>query len=194
MADPNADDFARKLTMAQEMLGRVIHTTDNLDEKIGKVFSSMSFLTAGATILYTAFLADKLYYFVGGVDLVSLFFLAFMISVAVATGFMLQAMGPRVHFIPWKRPGGKATYASPTPTGYADKISSMQESEWMKYLTQTRVGELAERWFSETIVEAYALSKKVDRKAGEMRGAQWFYILSIFFLVVMVILAAASLL
>ena len=194
MADPGVDDFSRRLAMAQEMLGRVIHTTDNLDEKVGKVFSSMSFLTVGATILYTAFLADKLYYFAWGVDLVSLFFLAFIISVAIATAFMLQAMGPRVHIIPWRRPGGKTAYARPSPTGYADKISSMQEPEWAEYMSKSGIGELTERWFSETLKETYALSKKVDRKAGEMRGAQWFFLLSIFFLVVMVIMAADTLL
>jgi hypothetical protein len=180
--------------MAQEMLGRVIHTTDNLDDKVGKIFSSMSFLTVGGTILYTAFIADKLFYPVGGVDLVSLFFLAFLLSVAIATAFMLQAMGPRVHVLPWRRPGGKAANTEPVPTGYADKISSMKETEWMDYLAKTGLGELTEKWFHETMKEIYALSQKVDRKAGEMRGAQWFFLLAIMFLIVMVVLAASSLL
>jgi hypothetical protein len=179
--------------MAQEMLGRVIHTTDNLDDKVGKIFSSMSFLTVGTTILYTAFLADKLNYFVEGVDIVSLFFLAFIVSVAIATAFMLQAMGPRVHFLPWRRPGGKPVNARPVPTGYADKISSMKEAEWTDYLAKTGLGELTEKWFAETMKETYALSKKVDRKAGEMRGAQWFFLLSIGFLILMVVFAATSL-
>jgi hypothetical protein len=176
------------------MLGRVIHTTDNLDDKVGKVFSSMSFLTVGTTILYTAFLADKLNYTLGGVDIVSLLFLAFIVSVAIATAFMLQAMGPRVHVIPWRRPGGKAAYAKPAPTGYADKISSMNEAEWAEYLMKTGMGELTEKWLSETIKEVYALSSKVDRKAGEMRGAQWFFLLSIVFLILMVVFASSSLL
>ena len=194
MADPNTDDVSRRLTMAQEMLGRVIHTTDNLDEKVGKVFSSMSFLTVGTTILYTSFLADKLYYFSDGVDIVSLFFLFFIISVAIATAFMLQAMGPRVHVIPWRRPGGKAAYAGPAPTGYADKISSMREAEWTEYMSKTGIDELTEKWFSETMKEVYALSKKVDRKASEMRGAQWFFLLSIGFLILIVAFATSSLL
>jgi len=194
LADANAEDFSRRLAMAQEMLGRVIHTTDNLDDRVGKIFSSVSFLTVGATILYTAFLADKLYYFVGGVDLVSLFFLAFIVSVAIATAFMLQAMGPRVHVLPWRRPGGKTAHIKPAPTGYADKIASMQEAEWTEYLTKTGMGELTEKWFFETMKETYALSSKVDRKSGEMRGAQWFFLLSIVFLIVMVALAASSLL
>ena len=146
MADPNADDLSRRLAMAQEMLGRVIHTTDNLDDKVGKIFSSKTFLTVGATILYTAFLADRLYYFAGGVDLVSLFFLAFIVSVAIATAFMLQAMGPRVHVIPWRRPGGKEAYAKPAPTGYADRISSMQEAQWTEYIAKTGIGELSAIW------------------------------------------------
>jgi hypothetical protein len=102
-------------------------------------------------------------------------------------------MGPRVHYIPWRRPGGKAANARPVPTGYADKISSMHEAEWTDYLAKTGLGELTEKWFSETMKEIYALSKKVDRKAGEMRGAQWFFMLSIVFLVLMVIFAASSL-
>jgi hypothetical protein len=194
LSDASAEDISRRLAMAQEMLGRVIHTTDNLDDRVGKIFSSMSFLTIGATILYTAFLADKLYYFVGGVDLVSLFFLAFIVAVAIATAFMLQAMGPRVHIVPWRQPGGKAGHAKPAPTGYADKISSMQEAEWTEYLTKTGLGELTEKWFVETMKETYALSNKVDHKAGQMRGAQWFFLLSIVLLIVMVALAASSLL
>jgi hypothetical protein len=194
LQDSNSEELRHRLAMAQEMLGRVIHTTDNLDDKVGKIFSSMSFLTVGGTILYTAFLADKLLYLVDGVDLVSLFFLAFLLSVAIATAFMLQAMGPRVHLIPWRRPGGKASNASPVPTGYADKISSMKEAEWMDYLAKTSLGELTEKWFSETMKEIFALSQKVDRKAGEMRGAQWFFLLAIVFLILMVILAASTLL
>lgn|GEM_PF-7028398 len=190
----NEDELSKRLSMAQEMLGRVIHTTDNLDDKVGRVFSSMSFLTVGATILYTSFLADKLYYRVGGVDLVSLLFLGFVISVAIATAFMLQAMGPRVHVIPGRRPGGKSSYAAPSPTGYADKIASMKEEEWTGYFANVGVGELTERWYAESIKEIYALSRKVDRKVGEMRGAQWFFLLSIVFLVLMVVLAASSLL
>jgi len=194
LEDANAEDLRRRLTMAQDMLGRVIHTTDNLDDKVGKIFSSMSFLTVGTTILYTAFLADRLNFFVGNVDIVSLFFLAFIVSVAIATAFMLQAMGPRVHLLPWRRPGGKTAYAQPAPTGYADKISSMREAEWTEYLAKTGLGELTERWFYETMKETYALSRKVDRKAGEMRGAQWFFLLSIGFLIMMVVFAASSLL
>jgi len=194
LEDANAEDLRRRLVMAQEMLGRVIHTTDNLDDKVGKIFSSMSFLTVGTTILYTAFLADRLNYFVGDVDIVSLFFLAFIVSVAIATAFMLQAMGPRVHLVPWRRPGGKPAYAQPAPTGYADRISSMKEAEWTEYLAKTGLGELTERWFSETMKETYALSQKVDRKAGEMRGAQWFFLLSMVFLVSMFVLATSSLL
>jgi hypothetical protein len=194
LADENADDLPRRLAMAQEMLGRVIHTQDNLDDKVGKIFSSMSFLTVGTTILYTSFLADKLNYWVGGVDVVSLLFLAFIVSVAIATAFMLQAMGPRVHLVPWRRPGGKAAYSKPAPTGYADKISSMQEVEWTEYLAKTGMGELTQTWFAETMKEIYALSRKVDRKAGEMRGAQWFFLLSIVFLILMVIFGASSLL
>jgi len=178
--------------MAQDMLGRVIHTTDNLDDKVGRVFSSMSFLTVGATILYTSFLADKLFYRVGGVDLVSLLFVLFIISVAISTGYMLQAMGPRVHIIPWRRPGGRTEYTKPSPTGYADKIATMKESEWLDYLMNTPVGELSEKWFAESLKEVYALSQKVDRKVGEMRGAQWFFLLSILLLVLMVILAAST--
>lgn len=55
------------------------------------------------------------------------------------------------------------------------------------------VGDLTEQWYAESIKEIYTLSRKVDRKVREMRGAQWFFLLSIVFLVLMVILAASSL-
>ena len=191
MADSN-EDLARRAAMAQEILGRVIHTTDNLDDKVGKVFSSMSFLTVGATILYTAFIADRLYYRVGGVDLIALLFVAYIISVGVATAFMLQAMGPRVNFVPWRRPGGQANSSAASPTGYADRIATMKEQEWTELFTKTGAAELTEKWYAESIKEIYELSRKVERKAGEMRGAQWFFLLAIVFLVLMVILAAVS--
>ena len=127
-------------------------------------------------------------------DLVTVLFLAFIICIGAATAFMLQAMGPRVHIIPGRRPGGRSAYTAPGPTGYADKISSIKEDEWVTYFTKVGAGELTEKWYSESIKEIYALSRKVDRKVGEMRGAQWFFLLAIVFMVLMVILAASSLL
>jgi len=108
---------------------------------------------------------------------------------------MLQAMGPRVHIIPGRRPGrGRSAHAAPGPTGYADKIAAMNEDEWVGYFMKAGASELTEKWYSESIKEIYALSRKVDGKVGEMRGAQWFFLLAIVFLVFMVMLAASSLL
>jgi hypothetical protein len=193
LQDGSVEDAQRKVTVAQEMLGRVIHTTDNLDEKVGRIFSSMSFLAVGATILYTSFLADKLAYKVGGVDLVSLFFLLFIVSVAVSTALMLEAMGPRFHLNPWGRSDGLSA-AKPAPTGYADKIALMNRSEWTDYFSKIQLGELYEKWYAEAMDEVYVLSVKVNRKVGEMRNAQRTFLLAIVFMVLMVILAASSLL
>ena len=60
----------------------------------------MSFLTVGGTILFTSFVTNRMNHFVGGVDLVSVLFIGFVLSVAVATAYILQAMGPRFHFNP----------------------------------------------------------------------------------------------
>ena len=186
------EDLVRKVSVAQEMLGRVIHTTDNLDEKVGRIFSSMSFLTVGGTILYTAFVADHLSFYVGRVDLVTLLFVLFVISVAAATTYMVQAMGPRFHINPWKGTSSGDLYVKPTPTGYADKIASMREDEWNEFVHKTPIEEFYEKWYAEGMKEVYVLSKKVDRKVREMRKAQWFFILSIAFLVLMVLTAASS--
>jgi len=191
MAEESREELLRKVSMAQEMLGRVIHTTDNLDDKVGRAFSSMSFLTVGATILYSSFLANKLLYRVGGVDLISLLFVLFIMSVAASTVFMLQAMGPRVHLNPWKGNGQRSS-AEPIPTGYADRIATMNEEKWMEYFQRTPLNEIYEKWYASAMGEAHALSKKVDKKVGEMRSAQRFFLLSIASLVLMVVLAAAS--
>jgi hypothetical protein len=176
------------------MLDRVIHTTDNLDEKVGRIFSSMSFLTVGTTILFTAFLTNKLLFPIGGIDLMPLLFLGFMISVAFATAFMLQAMGPRFHIHPRRSKTGANRSVNPSPTGYADKIATMKENEWQDYFKNTPLNDLYEKMYEESIKEVYVLSKKVDRKVDEMRRAQRSFLLAIIFLVAMILLSVYSLL
>jgi hypothetical protein len=173
------------------MLGRVIHTTDNLDEKVGRIFSSMSFLAVGATIVYTSFLSDKLFFRLGSVDLVSLLFAGFIVSVAASTALMLEAMGPRFHLNPFRQ-GGKEGPVKPVPTGYADKIVTMDKKEWIDYFAGIPLNDLYAKWYSEAVEEAYFLSKKVDRKVEEMRNAQRTFLLAIVLLVLMVILGVSS--
>jgi hypothetical protein len=185
------EDLIRKVSVAQEMLGRVIHTTDNLDEKVGRIFSSMSFLAVGTTIIYTSFLSNKLSYRVGSVDLVSLLFAGFVVSVAATTALMLEAMGPKFHLNPFKR-GGQEGTTKPVPTGYADKISSMDRKEWVDYFAGVPLDELYTKWYAEAMQEVYVLSKKVERKVGEMRNAQRTFLLAIVFLVLMVLTGVSS--
>jgi hypothetical protein len=184
-------DLSRKVLVAQEMLGRVIHTTDNLDDKVGRIFSSMSFLAVGATIVYTSFLSDKLSFRLGGVDLVSLLFAGFMLSVAASTALMLEAMGPRFHLNPFRR-GGSESAAKPVPTGYADRIATMDKKEWTDYFTGIPLDDLYAKWYAEAMEEIYVLSQKVARKVEEMRNAQRTFLLAIVFLVMMVILGISS--
>jgi len=181
----------RKVSVAQEMLGRVIHTTDNLDEKVGRIFSSMSFLAVGATIVYTSFLSEKLFFRVGSVDLLSLLYVGFIISVAASTALMLEAMGPRFHLNPFKR-GSQEGAMKPVPTGYADKIASMDRKEWTNYFAGIKLDDLYTKWYLETMEEVYILSKKVDRKVEEVRNAQRTFLLAIVFLVLMVVLGVSS--
>jgi hypothetical protein len=185
------EDLSRKVLVAQEMLGRVIHTTDNLDDKVGRIFSSMSFLAVGATIVYTSFLSDKLFFRLGSVDLVSLLFAGFMLSVAASTALMLQAMGPRFHLNPFKR-GGSEGAAKPVPTGYADRIATMDKKEWVDYFAGIPLDDLYGQWYTEAMEETYVLSQKVARKVEEMRNAQRTFLLAIVFLVMMVILGVSS--
>ena len=192
MPDPAVEDLSRRVSVSQAMLDRVIHTTDNLDEKVGRIFTSMSFLTVGATILFTSFLTNRLLLQVDGVSAVAIVFLGFVISVAVATGYMLLAMGPRFRFIPWRSNTAGRPSLNPSPTGYADKISSMKESAWAEYFRGIQVSELYEKWYEETMDEVYVLSKKVNRKAGEMKRAQAAFLIAIFFLIVMVVLAISQ--
>ena len=172
------------------MLGRVIHTTDNLDEKVGRIFSSMSFLAVGATIVYTSFLSDKLFFRVGSVDLVSLLFIGFIVSVAASTALMLEAMGPSFRLNPFKR-GGQEGTPKPAPTGYADKIASMDRKEWVDYFAGIPLDELYTKWYAEAIQEVYVLSKKVDRKVEEVRNAQRTFLMAIVFLLLMVVLGVS---
>jgi len=192
LPDPDVEDLNRRVSVSQAMLDRVIHTTDNLDEKVGRIFTSMSFLTVGATILFTSFLTNNLLLRVDGVSAVAITFLGFVISVAVATGYMLLAMGPRFRLIPWQSGPDRSPSLDPSPTGYADKISSMKESAWAEYFRGIQVSDLYEKWYEETMGEVYTLSKKVNRKVGEMKRAQTAFLLAILFLIVMVVLAISQ--
>jgi hypothetical protein len=179
--------------MSQAMLDRVIHTTDNLDEKVGRIFTSMSFLTVGATILFTSFLTNKLLFEVDGVDIVPLLFIGFVVSVAVSTAYMLQAMGPKIGFGPREQLSGKGIL-TPRPTGYADKIVSMDEKAWGEYFRGMQLKELYESWFHEGMDEVYALSKRIERKVSQMRRAQGAFVTAIVFLIVMVLVAVSPIL
>ena len=193
MSNSSQEDLVRRISVAQAVLDRVIHTTDNLDEKVGRVFTSMSFLTVGATILFTSFVADKLLFDVQGVSVVSLLFLGFVLSVSIATAFMLQAMGPRFHLNPWRSQSTKESLG-PIPTGYADKIASMKEAEWTEYFKNVNLDDLYQKWYAESLHEAYKLSKKVERKVEEMRGAQRAFLFAIIFLFAMLLAAVYPLL
>ena len=190
MQESDREDLYRKVSVAQEMLGRVIHTTDNLDEKVGRIFSSMSFLAVGATIVYTSFVSDKLFVRVDGLDLVSLFFVGFMVCVAVSTALMLEAMGPR--FRSPRIRGAQRRTEKPAPTGYADRIASMDRKEWIDYFADIQTSDLYAKWYAEAMEETYVLSKKVDRKVKEMRNAKWAFLMAIVLLVLMVILGASA--
>ena len=193
MPDRDIEDLSRRVSVSQAMLDRVIHTTDNLDEKVGRIFTSMSFLTVGATILFTSFVTDKVLFPFAGVPLVVLIFFGFMMSVAVATAYMLQAMGPRIRLLPWGPKPTSFQTLNPRPTGYADKIASMKESEWREYFGSIELDDLYEKWFEQSMDEVYSLSKKVSRKVGEMKRAQQAFLLAIFFLMMMIVLSLSQL-
>ena len=150
----------------------------------------MSFLAVAGTIIYTSFIGDKLFYKVGGIDLLSLLFLGFILCVAASTALMLEAMGPRFRLNPFRSKTREV--AKPAPTGYADRIASMDRKEWSEYFAGIGLDDLYAKWYAETVEEVYLLSTKVDRKAGEMRNAQRTFLMAIIFLVLLVILGVSS--
>ena len=70
----------------------------------------------------------------------------------------------------------------------------MNESDWTNLFQKIALPELYTRLYTESIREAYILSKKVDRKVGEMRSAQRAFLVAIIFMVAMLLCAVYSML
>ena len=75
----------------------MIQSSNHEDEKVGRILTSMSFLTVGASIVFSTFLGNRIGVFLYGVDLVSVLFLVYIFTLVLGTIIMLESMSPRLH-------------------------------------------------------------------------------------------------
>jgi hypothetical protein len=152
----------------QEVLAALKHQ----DDKLGRALTAIAFLTAAGVALYTQIGTDsKLTFDSQSMPVTTFFFMAFVISIVLALGFILAAIGP------------STTYRDPNQLYPVDRsllfYSSIRtDKAWDKYMDES-VGSLHERLARNFHYEAKNLSKRVHYKVARSREAGAFVYLAV---------------
>jgi len=183
------DDLQKKATLAKSILDGVIQSSNHEDEKVGRILTSMSFLTVGASIVFSTFLGNRIGIFFYGVDLVSVLFLAYIFTLVLGTIIMLESMSPRLHIRSVQKDGSNeagATSDHLESMHFFKSIARTDEAGWLAYFKNASGADILDRECEDTLRQARFLSIKVTRKVEYIRKAKWVILFAAFFLVAMV--------
>jgi hypothetical protein len=189
LAGPDIDDLERRSALAKTILDGVIDSSKHEDEKVGRILTSMSFLTVGAAIAFSTFVGNRIGLIAYGVDLVSVLFFAYLFLLVVGTIIMLEAMSPRLHLRPGKRAEDKdadASSASLESIYFFKSIARTDQAEWLARFKDTSEADLLVRQCDDALRQARFLSIKVTHKVEFIRKAKWIILLASSLLVAMV--------
>jgi hypothetical protein len=189
LSDPDIDDLQRKAALAKSILDGVVQSSNHEDEKVGRILTSMSFLTVGASIVFSTFLGNRIGVLFYGVDLVSALFFAYIFMLVLGTFIMLEAMSPRLHIRSVRKDGnGDAGVTSDHMESmhFFKSIARTDEAGWLAYFKNASSAEMLNRECDDTLRQARFLSIKVTRKVEYIRMAKWVILFAAFFLVAMV--------
>ena len=183
------DELQRRAALAKSILDGVVDSSNHEDEKVGRILYSMSFLTVGTTIAFSTFLGNRIGIYAYGVDLVSVFFLGYVLFLAMGTIIILEAMSPRLHF-PIGR--GSRRDGAVTNSGHLDSmhffksIARRERAEWVASFEGADSADLLMRERDDALRQAHFLSTKVARKVEYIRKAKWIMFFAALSLVAMV--------
>jgi hypothetical protein len=189
LADPNIDELQRRAALAKSILDGVVDSSKHEDEKVGRILTSMSFLTVGATIAFSSFFSNRSGLVAYGFDLVSILFFAYLFLLVLGTIIMLESMSPRLYL----RLGPKAVTKDPSSSSasldsmyFFKSIAGRDQAEWLSYFKNTSNADLLVRQCEDALRQARFLSRKVTQKVEYIRLAKWVILFASIFLVAMV--------
>jgi hypothetical protein len=185
LSAPSPDDLQRKAALSKSILDGVVQSSNHEDEKVGRILTSMSFLTVGASVVFSTFLGNRIGVFVYGVDLMSILFFGYIFLLVLGTLIMLEAMSPRLHIRPGRK-DGDATSDHVESMHFFKSIARTDEAGWLAYFKDASAADLLDKECVDTLRQARFLSIKVTRKVEYIRKAKWVILFASIFLVAMV--------
>jgi len=186
---PDMDELQRRAALAKSILDGVVDSSNHEDEKVGRILYSMSFLTVGTTIAFSTFLGNRIGTYAYGVDLVSIFFLGYVLFLVTGTIIILEAMSPRLHLRRGRGSQGEgagADSASLDSMHFFKSIARREQTEWVASFEGSASTDLLMRECADALRQAHFLSKKVTQKVEYIRKAKWIMLFAALSLVVMV--------
>jgi hypothetical protein len=194
LSGANIEDLERGAALAKSILDDVVESSNHEDEKVGRILTSMSFLTVGTTIAFSSFLANRTTLVASGVDLMTVFFLAYVFFLVVGTTIMLEAMSPRLH-LHFGKPESEeagASSASLESTHFFKSIARRDEASWLASFKDASSAELLTRERDDALRQARFLAKKVTLKVEFIRLAKWVILVASILLIAMVATGVVS--
>ncbi len=189
MPGTDMDELQRKASLAKSILDGVVDSSNHEDEKVGRILYSMSFLTVGTTIVFSAFLGNRIGIIAYGVDLMSVLFLGYILFLVMGTIIILEAMSPRLYLRPSQGARAKGVdtdSASLDSMHFFKSIARKSQAEWLAYFRDVGSADLLMREYEDALRQAHFLSSKVTQKVEYIRKAKWIMLFAALFLVAMV--------
>jgi hypothetical protein len=179
----------RRAALAKSILDDVVESSNHEDEKVGRILTSMSFLTVGAAIAFSTFLSNRTGLSSYGVDLVSVLFFAYLFLLVLGTIIMLEAMSPRLYLRLRRKDEIKderSSSAGLESMHFFKSIARTDEAKWLTSFKDASVEELLAHERDDALRQAHFLARKVTKKIEYIRRAKWIILFASFFLVAMV--------
>ncbi len=180
MPGQGIEDLRTKAALAKSILDDVVDSSSHEDEKVGRMLYSMSFLTVGATIAFSAFIGNRIGRPFYEVDLVSAFFVAYVLFLVCGTTVILEAMSPRLYLRRGKKPRdeGPVSSADLDSRHFFKSIARKERESWVSSFLSSTSEELLAREADDCLRQAHFLSRKVTEKIDSIRKAKWIMILA----------------
>ena len=184
-----------KYQISKEIFDHVVSVTIHEDAKAGRIILSIAFLAGATSSVYGAFFGKGIRFMLYGRDLISLFFLLFVVCVVIGSFNIMNAVGPKFN-IPkiWKK--NNHNKSKSTSTGeyipksiyFFELIAEEDRSKWMSYFEAVEVNKLLQKASEDHVYEAYLVSEKIRDKVRSIRIAKFFFMVSILIFVIITFL------
>ncbi|MDQ3916211.1 MAG: hypothetical protein M3323_12945 [Actinomycetota bacterium] len=160
------DEWEKRKEIFKVGYTEVLSALKHQDDKLGRALAAQAFLTAAGITIFTQLgKTSTLKFGDEGITAPLIFFIAFLVAIALALGFTLSAIGPSTPFKRKELPGGGSLI-------YYGLIR--KDADWDAYLTQRTDEQLTEMLARNFHGEARDLATRVHYKVRRAREAAAF--------------------